>query len=183
MLAAGCGNPAGGWALDEVEFSAEYATASKDVDLGFMTIPKDTHGAIRCGWHGRVAGRTVVHMQAIWFLTTELNEGWERPDEHYHVVVKGEPTVDTHIQFIPPESWGNHEWDTMTAMPAVNACFDIVAAAPGYLRPQGWLLLEHGYDQGNAVRRLLSGAGFDAVETRRDLAGQERISGGHRGAD
>ena len=122
-----------GWTLEEIEFSADYATASKDVDLGFMTIPKDTHGAIRCGWHGRIAGRTVVHMQAIWFLTTELNEGWKRPDEHYHVVVKGEPTVDTHIQFIPPESWGNHDWDTMTAMPAVNACFDIVAAKPGVL--------------------------------------------------
>lgn len=122
-----------GWDLDEVEFSAEYATASRDVDLGFMTIPKDTHGAIRCGWHGRVEGRTVVHMEAIWFLTTELNEGWQRPDEHYHVVVKGEPTVDTHIQFIPPESWGNHEWDTMTAMPAVNAAFDVKAARPGVL--------------------------------------------------
>ncbi|MHA7817819.1 MAG: peptide chain release factor N(5)-glutamine methyltransferase [Pseudohaliea sp.] len=54
----------------------------------------------------------------------------------------------------------------------------LVAAAPGQLVPGGWLLLEHGCDQGAAVRGLLAGAGFDAVATRRDLAGLERASGG-----
>ncbi len=54
----------------------------------------------------------------------------------------------------------------------------IVAAAPAYLHPGGWLLLEHGHDQGAAVRALLVDAGFEAVSTRRDLAGLERCSGG-----
>lgn len=48
------------------------------------------------------------------------------------------------------------------------------------LRPGGWLLLEHGFDQGVAVRALLEQAGFSEVCTRRDLAGHERHTGGQR---
>jgi release factor glutamine methyltransferase len=54
----------------------------------------------------------------------------------------------------------------------------IVEAAPSHLEPGGWLLLEHGWDQAGAVRALLRAAGFDAVESRKDLAGIERCSGG-----
>lgn len=51
----------------------------------------------------------------------------------------------------------------------------IVAGAPRYLREAGNLLLEHGFDQGLAVRALLTGAGFQDVRTARDLAGHERV--------
>jgi release factor glutamine methyltransferase len=51
--------------------------------------------------------------------------------------------------------------------------------APGHLRPGAWLLLEHGFDQGAAVRRLLQDAGLRRVTTRVDLAGNERCSAGH----
>ena len=54
----------------------------------------------------------------------------------------------------------------------------IITQAPAHLRPGGWLLLEHGYDQAPAVRDLLEAAGFDAVQSRRDLSGIERCSGG-----
>jgi release factor glutamine methyltransferase len=54
----------------------------------------------------------------------------------------------------------------------------IVAQAPARLRSGGWLLLEHGHDQAPAVRELLAAAGFQAVASRRDLAGIERCSGG-----
>ncbi len=54
----------------------------------------------------------------------------------------------------------------------------IVAAAPAHLAPGGWLLLEHGWDQAEAVRRLLAEAGFAEVQSRQDLAGIERCSGG-----
>lgn len=52
------------------------------------------------------------------------------------------------------------------------------AQAPAHLRDGGWLLLEHGFEQGEAVRDMLSGAGFTDVLTRRDLAGHERVTGG-----
>lgn len=54
----------------------------------------------------------------------------------------------------------------------------LIAAAPARLRPGGSLLLEHGHDQGARVRALLAAAGFAPVQTRRDLAGHERLSGG-----
>lgn len=56
----------------------------------------------------------------------------------------------------------------------------IIAGAAAHLRRSGWLLLEHGHDQGQAVRDLLAAAGFTGIATRRDLAGHERVSGGCR---
>ncbi len=52
----------------------------------------------------------------------------------------------------------------------------IIQAAPAHLQPGGWLLLEHGFDQAEAVRALLKAAGFAEVDSRRDLAGHQRIS-------
>jgi release factor glutamine methyltransferase len=54
----------------------------------------------------------------------------------------------------------------------------IVEAAPAHLREGGWLLLEHGYDQAASVRTLLASRGFAQVQSRDDLAGIARCSGG-----
>jgi release factor glutamine methyltransferase len=56
----------------------------------------------------------------------------------------------------------------------------IAAGAALHLEPGGWLLLEHGFDQADDVAALLGAAGLDAVETRRDLAGHPRATGGRR---
>ena len=52
--------------------------------------------------------------------------------------------------------------------------------APARLSRGGWLVLEHAHDQGPPVRTLLAGAGLGAVETVRDLAGDERVTLGQR---
>ena len=54
----------------------------------------------------------------------------------------------------------------------------IITHAPKHLTPGGWLLLEHGYDQAQSVRDLLTASGFVQVQSRQDLAGIERCSGG-----
>jgi len=54
----------------------------------------------------------------------------------------------------------------------------IVEQAPAHLKSGGWLLLEHGHDQAEAVRALLTQAGWQNVQSRRDLAGIERCTGG-----
>lgn len=54
----------------------------------------------------------------------------------------------------------------------------IIAQAAARLHLDGWLLLEHGWEQGPAVRELLRGAGYAEVFTERDLADRERVSGG-----
>lgn len=45
-----------------------------------------------------------------------------------------------------------------------------------FLRPDGWLMVEHGATQGDAVRALFAAAGFDDVSTRKDLAGLDRVT-------
>ena len=54
----------------------------------------------------------------------------------------------------------------------------LIAQAPARLAPGGWLLLEHGHDQASAVRALLQAQGFIKVQSRDDLAGIARCSGG-----
>jgi hypothetical protein len=119
--------------LDDIEFFIEYATASQKVDLGWFCMEKGTNAAVRGGWNGKINGRTVVQLKVTWHLTKHLNEGWQISDDHYHIDIKGEPNVSTRIRFTPAEHWSNHDWDTMTALPAVNAVFDIKAARSGVL--------------------------------------------------
>lgn len=54
----------------------------------------------------------------------------------------------------------------------------LVRQAAERLAPGGWLLIEHGYDQADAVRALMTDAGFDSVRSVLDLAGIERVSVG-----
>jgi release factor glutamine methyltransferase len=54
----------------------------------------------------------------------------------------------------------------------------IVSTAPRYLQPGGWLLLEHGFGQAEKVGQLLTAAGFESVDNKRDLAGLPRVSMG-----
>jgi release factor glutamine methyltransferase len=57
----------------------------------------------------------------------------------------------------------------------------IIGGASGHLAPDAWLLVEHGYDQADAVQTLLGAHGFSAIATRVDLSGQPRCTGGrHR---
>ena len=53
----------------------------------------------------------------------------------------------------------------------------IIAQAPAVLRPGGWLLFEHGWDQADDVAALLTQAGFAEVQHRHDLAGIARCTG------
>lgn len=56
----------------------------------------------------------------------------------------------------------------------------IVEQAADYLEPQGWLLLEHGWQQGENVRMLLNAEGFIAVSTHRDYGGNDRVTLGQK---
>jgi release factor glutamine methyltransferase len=60
----------------------------------------------------------------------------------------------------------------------LDAIRRILGGAPAHLKSGGWVWLEHGYDQGDAVCGLLLAAGFGDIDQRRDLAGIMRASGG-----
>jgi len=54
----------------------------------------------------------------------------------------------------------------------------IATGARGRLRPGGWLLFEHGWEQADAVATILREAGFGGIATRRDIEGRPRCTGG-----
>ncbi|MGX5723442.1 peptide chain release factor N(5)-glutamine methyltransferase [Metapseudomonas otitidis] len=101
--------------------------------------------------------------------------------ERYDLIVSNPPYIaaqDPHL------AQGDVRFEPSSALVAGADGLDdirlIVSQAPAHLNAGGWLLLEHGYDQAAAVRELLAREGFEAVESRRDLGGHERISLGRR---
>lgn len=95
----------------------------------------------------------------------------------FKVIVSNPPYVasnDPHLAAL------HHEpLSALTAGPdGLNDIRRIIDQAPNHLAAGGWLLLEHGYDQAPAVCALLRERGFTNVQSRRDLAGIARCSGG-----
>lgn len=102
--------------------------------------------------------------------------------QRFEVIVVNPPYVaagDAHL------GQGDLRFEPAAALAAgpdgLECIREIVASAPQFLCVGGALALEHGYDQAARCRELLAAAGFDAVFSRRDLAGIERVSGGCRG--
>jgi len=101
--------------------------------------------------------------------------------EHFDLVVANPPYLAADDPHLAAPALAHEPVQALVAGPTgVEDLGTLAAAAPPYLARGGWLLLEHGCDQGPAARGLLADAGFDAVATRRDLAGLERASGGRR---
>jgi len=79
---------------------------------------------------------------------------------------------------------GDVRFEPLTALAAGHDGLDdlrrLIRAACAHLKPGGSLLLEHGYDQADAVVELLRQHGFEQTCTLRDLAGLDRVSGGCR---
>jgi release factor glutamine methyltransferase len=95
----------------------------------------------------------------------------------FHAIVSNPPYIAAHDDHLAALT---HE--PLQALASgddgLNDIRTIVQQAPAHLRAGGWLLLEHGYDQAPAVRALLTNAGFQKVQSRQDLSGIERCSGG-----
>ena len=96
---------------------------------------------------------------------------------HYHLIVSNPPYIaagDPHLSDLTHEP----QQALTSGADGLDDIRAIIGQAPAHLHAGGWLLLEHGYDQADRVRGLLSAAGFGDVQSRRDLAGIERCSGG-----
>jgi hypothetical protein len=123
-----------GLEFDELEFTCEYATAAEDIDLGWFRMAKGSNAALKASWNGKVGGVTRVTVTLVWYLTEKLAEGWQLDKDQYHIVVSGDPNVDARFRLTPPaRGWKNHDWDIMTALPAVSAALDIKQARAGVL--------------------------------------------------
>lgn len=108
-----------------------------------------------------------------------LAGSWFAPvgGERFDLVVSNPPYIaedDAHLPALRHEPRS-----ALTAGPdGLDDLRAIVAQAPGHLKPGGWLLLEHGWDQADAVAQLLTDKGFHEVSHRLDLGGHRRCTGG-----
>ncbi len=113
-------------------------------------------------------------LQGDWFAA--LNH------ERFDMIVSNPPYIaedDAHL------AQGDLRFEPRTALTAgadgLDAIRHIVANAGNYLQQQGRLLLEHGFDQSEAVQELLKQRNFTAVESVIDLAGHARVTLGAQG--
>lgn len=109
-------------------------------------------------------------LQSDWYQS--LNQ------QHFELIVANPPYIveaDTHLsqgdlRFEPADALTDHA-------DGLSAIRTIIADAPRFLMPNGWLLVEHGYDQAPAVNALMMDS-FDQVQSWKDLAGIDRVTGG-----
>jgi len=85
-------------------------------------------------------------------------------------IALGDPHLEEgDLRFEPPSALSS-------GADGLDAIRAIVGDAPAHLRAGGWLLLEHGWEQGEAVRALLRDAGFVDIATERDLEQRDRVT-------
>ena len=117
----------------------------------------------------RLGLTNVTVLQSSWFSALETRS--------FEMIVSNPPYIDEHD---PHLAQGDVRFEPLTALVAANAGLadldHIVTTSRQHLLPGGWLLVEHGWTQGEAVRALFTQAGYTAVETCRDYGGNERLT-------
>ncbi|KGI76993.1 peptide chain release factor N(5)-glutamine methyltransferase [Oleiagrimonas soli] len=114
-----------------------------------------------------------------------LHGDWYQPlaGRTFDLIVSNPPYIerdDIHVR------QGDLRFEPLDALVSgadgLDAIRTLIAGAARHLRDGGWLLFEHGWNQGEAARRLLVDAGFADAFTARDLEARERVSGARRTA-
>ena len=97
----------------------------------------------------------------------------------FHLIISNPPYVasdDPHLQ------QGDLRFEPEQALSAgldgLDAIREIITSSPAHLLPGGWLMLEHGFNQGKAICQLLATQGFAKVQTFQDYGARERASVG-----
>lgn len=110
--------------------------------------------------------------QSDWFAAIEAQQKFD-------LIVSNPPYIDAND---PHLELGDVRFEPKSALVAANQGLSdietIITKATGYLKPRGWLLIEHGWTQGAAVRELMQSAQFNAVTSIRDYANLERVTVG-----
>jgi release factor glutamine methyltransferase len=101
--------------------------------------------------------------------------------ERFALIVSNPPYIEAGD---PHLAQGDLRFEPTSALASgadgLDAIRRIVAGAAAHLEPGGWLLFEHGWNQGDAVRALLRAAGYAQAFTAQDLEARDRVSGGRK---
>jgi hypothetical protein len=116
--------------LDDIQFDVEFGVATQDLDLGYMTIPKDTICGLKGRWSGIVDGRAVIELGLLWRLGYSMEPDWPT-EEGYVIEIDGIPNVRARYTVSYPEMLT--DFGVTTADPAVNAIRAVVEARPGLI--------------------------------------------------
>ena len=128
-----------GLELDEVKFSYELGACTKDVDLGWYTLPKGSLGGNYIRYQGMVNGVPRVETHLEWQMTPHTDPSWDIKG-CYITQIKGDPCIYNKHMVFPkpgvdlsnPENFASIGM-TVTGLPALNAIASVVAAPPGLL--------------------------------------------------
>lgn len=110
---------------------------------------------------------------------TLLQSNWfsDIPAQSFDLIVSNPPYIEQEDRHL---SEGDVRFEPASALVSGESGLQdlkaLIGQSPDYLATSGWLLVEHGYQQGTAVRELFEQTGFSDVETRLDLNGLERIT-------
>ncbi|HHA1403402.1 TPA: peptide chain release factor N(5)-glutamine methyltransferase [Enterobacter ludwigii] len=117
----------------------------------------------------RLGFPNVTVLQSSWFSVLD--------NRTFGMIVSNPPYIDEHD---PHLTQGDVRFEPLTALVAANEgladIVHIVTTSRQHLLPGGWLLVEHGWTQGDAVRDVFIAAGYRAVETCRDYGGNDRLT-------
>ncbi len=135
--------------------------------VGVDRVPEAV--ALASGNRERLQLNNAVFAESHWFAALA--------GQRFALIVSNPPYIaaaDPHL------SQGDVRFEPSSALVAgidgLDDIRQIIQQAPEHLNAAGWLLLEHGFDQAEAVRDLLDKRGFVQVQSRRDLGGHQRIS-------
>lgn len=147
-------------------------------------IPQNRHTTIwatdACQDALTVARHNAQHLQLpIQFAHGSWFSAWQNASKkpQLHLIVSNPPYIaakDPHLPALRHEPIAA----LVSGNDGLDAIRTLIAQAPNWLMPQAWLLLEHGYNQAAAVRALFEQHQFKHIQTRKDLAGIERCTGG-----
>jgi 4-hydroxy-tetrahydrodipicolinate reductase len=125
--------------LDEVKFSYELGACTKDVDLGWYTLPKGSLGGNYLKYQGMVDGVPRVETHLEWQMTPHTDPSWNIKG-CYITQIKGDPCVYNKHMIFPkpgvdlsnPDNFASIGM-TVTGMPALRSIKSVVAAPPGLI--------------------------------------------------
>lgn len=108
-------------------------------------------------------------------VTCVISDWYKGLNERFDLIVCNPPYVrddDPHLAELTFEP----RLALVAGPDGLDAIREVVAGAREHLRAGGWLMVEHGFDQGQATGALFAAAGLQCVQTRADLAGLDRVT-------